>query len=173
MIAIGLLISAGAAAEEAAVTVETEHAEIVSRDGQKLRVAFAKAEQPALLFKPDQGVWDWSDTGKLVIPVENPGDEPLSLTLRIAASLKNSSITHDLGVFSRKFADTYFRTVAEALHRHDPDHLYLGSRFAWQTSEAVEACARWCDVVSFNRYVRSIADDPEEWARFHRLGKPP
>jgi hypothetical protein len=89
-----------------------------------------------------------------------------------AASLKNSTITNDLGVFSRKFADTYFRTVAEALHRHDPDHLYLGSRFAWQTSEAVEACARWCDVVSFNRYVRSITDAPDEWARFHRLGKP-
>jgi len=77
-----------------------------------------------------------------------------------------------LAAFSRRFADAYFRTVAEALHRHDPDHLYLGSRFYSQTSEAVEACARWCDVVSFNRYVRSIADDPDEWARFHRLGKP-
>jgi hypothetical protein len=89
-----------------------------------------------------------------------------------SASLRNSAVTNDLSVFSQKFADTYFRTVAEALHRHDPDHLYLGSRFAWQTNEAVEACARWCDVVSFNRYVRSIADDPDEWARFHRLGKP-
>jgi hypothetical protein len=53
----------------------------------------------------------------------------------------------DLAAFSRRFADAYYRTVAEALHRHDPDHLYLGSRFAWQTTEAVEACARWCDVV--------------------------
>jgi hypothetical protein len=78
----------------------------------------------------------------------------------------------DLAAFSRRFADTYYRTVAEALHRHDPDHLYLGSRFAWQTVEAVEACARWCDVVSFNRYRRSIADDPAEWAKFHALGKP-
>ena len=38
-------------------------------------------------------------------------------------------------------------------------------------AEAVEACARWCDVVSFNRYRRSIAED-DEWARFHALGKP-
>jgi len=84
----------------------------------------------------------------------------------------NPAVIGDLAAFSRRFADAYYRIVAEALHRHDPDHLYLGSRFAWQTAEAVEACARWCGVVSFNRYRRSIADDPAEWARFHALGKP-
>ena len=88
------------------------------------------------------------------------------------SALENPAVIGDLEVFSRRFAGAYFRVVAEALHRHDPDHLYLGSRFAWQTEEAVEACARWCDVVSFNRYRRSIADDPHEWARFHGLGKP-
>jgi hypothetical protein len=84
----------------------------------------------------------------------------------------NPAVLGDLAAFSRRFADAYYRTVAEALRRHDPDHLYLGSRFAWQTAEAVEACARWCDVVSFNRYRRSIANDPAEWAKFHALGKP-
>jgi hypothetical protein len=74
--------------------------------------------------------------------------------------------------FTRRFAEAYFRTVTEALRRHDPDHLYLGSRFAWQTPEAVEGCARWCDVVSFNIYRRSIAENREEWARFHALGRP-
>jgi hypothetical protein len=44
---------------------------------------------------------------------------------------------------------------------------YLGSRFAWRTPEAVEACAHWCDVVSFNLYKSSIANDGDEWARFH------
>jgi Beta-galactosidase len=88
------------------------------------------------------------------------------------ATLGNAAVIRDLAAFSRRFADAYFRTVAEALHRYDPDHLYLGSRFAWQTTEAVDACARWCDVVSFNRYIRTIADDPDEWARFHELGKP-
>jgi hypothetical protein len=87
-------------------------------------------------------------------------------------ALDNPAVVRDLAAFSRRFAEAYFRTIAEALHRHDPNHLYLGSRFAWQTAEAVEACAHWCDVVSFNRYRRSIADDGEEWARFHALGKP-
>ena len=87
-------------------------------------------------------------------------------------SLDNPAVLRDLTAFLRRYAETYFRTVAEALHRHDPDHLYLGSRFAWRTPEAVEACGRWCDVVSFNLYERSIADDHDEWARFHALGKP-
>jgi hypothetical protein len=87
-------------------------------------------------------------------------------------ALESPAATGDLEAFSRRFADAYFRTVAEALRRHDPNHLYLGSRFAWQTPEAVAACARWCDVVSFNRYRRSIADDRGEWAQFHALGKP-
>ena len=78
----------------------------------------------------------------------------------------------DLAAFTRRFAEAYFRTVAEALRRYDPDHLYLGSRFAWRTPEAVEACAHWSDVVSFNLYKRSIANDGDEWARFHALGKP-
>jgi hypothetical protein len=87
-------------------------------------------------------------------------------------SLDRPATRHDLAAFSGRFADAYFRIVAEALHRHDPHHLYLGSRFAWQTPEAVAACARWCDVVSFNIYQRSIADDRLGWARFHALGKP-
>ena len=86
-------------------------------------------------------------------------------------SLVKPAVIADLAAFTRRFSEAYFRTVAEALRRHDPDHLYLGSRFAWQTPEAVEACAHSCDVVSFNRYRRSIAGD-EEWRRFHALDKP-
>jgi hypothetical protein len=88
------------------------------------------------------------------------------------ASFDNPAVIRDLAAFTRRFAEAYFRTVAEALRRYDPDHLYLGSRFAWRTCEAVEACAHWCDVVSFNLYKRSITDDHDEWARFHALGKP-
>jgi Beta-galactosidase len=87
------------------------------------------------------------------------------------ASGNNPAVIGDLVAFTWRFAEAYFSTAAAALRRHDPDHLYLGSRFPWQTPEAVESCASWCDVVSFNRYRRSIAGD-EEWGRFHALGKP-
>lgn len=62
------------------------------------------------------------------------------------------AIARDYSAWLRRYADTYFRTVAEAIHRHDPHHLFLGGRFAVSTPEAVAACAQYCDVVSFNVY---------------------
>lgn len=64
----------------------------------------------------------------------------------------------DLAAYGALFADTYYRIVAQTLHRHDPHHLYLGSRFAAQTGWALDACERWCDVLSFNIYARDLAD---------------
>ena len=62
------------------------------------------------------------------------------------------AIARDYSAWLRAYADTYFRTVAQAIHRVDPHHLFLGGRFAVNTPEAVAACARYCDVVSFNVY---------------------
>jgi hypothetical protein len=85
-------------------------------------------------------------------------------------SAAHPDIAADLSLLTRVFANTYFRTVAEALKRHDPNHLYLGARFWMRTPEAVSACARHCDVVSFNVYEREL--DGRAWEWFHRLGKP-
>ena len=63
--------------------IETSHAAIESQHGQRLRVVFAPEGQPAVLFKPAHGSWDWSAIDKLVILVENPGEEPLTFLLRI------------------------------------------------------------------------------------------
>lgn len=62
------------------------------------------------------------------------------------------AITRDYSAWLARYAEQYFRTVAEAIHRHDPRHLFLGSRFAAATPEAITACAKWCDVMSFNSY---------------------
>ncbi|HEX7814934.1 beta-agarase [Dyella sp.] len=62
------------------------------------------------------------------------------------------AIAADYSAWLRDYAQTYFRVVSEALHRHDSHHLFLGGRFAVHTPEAVDACARYCDVVSFNTY---------------------
>ncbi len=81
------------------------------------------------------------------------------------------AITDDYRAWLRLYADTYFRTVAEAIHQHDPHHLFLGGRFAVNTPEAVAACAQFCDVVSFNVY----ADLPQhgfDLSAMHRLDKP-
>jgi hypothetical protein len=98
-------------------------------------------------------------------------DELRDANLRLSpTSLTKAAVIDDLRAFSALFAETYFRTVAEAVRRHDPQHLYLGSRFQARTPEAVAACAKYCDVVSFNVYREELGG--EEWELFHALGKP-
>jgi hypothetical protein len=53
-------------------------------------------------------------------------------------------------------ADRYFSVTTQALTAVDPNHLILGVRFAGESPwPAVEACAKYCDVVSVNTYEKS------------------
>ncbi len=102
------------------------------------------------------GSWDALDATGFVAPVPNEA---------------HPAIARDYSAWLRLYADTYFRTVVEAIRRHDPHHLFLGGRFAVNTPEAVAACAAYCDVVSFNIY----ADLPQhgfDAAAMHALDKP-
>ena len=76
----------------------------------------------------------------------------------------------DFADFLTAFARQYFRVIRDAQKRHDPNHLYLGCRFAWRTPEAVAAAAEYCDVVSFNIYRSRV--DPAEWDFTESLNKP-
>jgi hypothetical protein len=62
----------------------------------------------------------------------------------------------DLTAFYTKTAEMYFRTCREAVKEVAPDNLYLGCRFAWANELAVQAAAKYCDVVSYNFYRREI-----------------
>lgn len=73
----------------------------------------------------------------------------------------------DTDRFLERFANRYFSTVADALHRHAPNQLYLGVRFASEPAPVVRACAAHADVLSFNRYQRTFKGD-----EFSSLGKP-
>jgi hypothetical protein len=64
----------------------------------------------------------------------------------------------DLKAFYTRAAETYFRTVRAALKAVAPHQLYLGCRFAWVNARAAAAAAKYCDVVSYNRYERSVAE---------------
>ena len=67
-----------------------------------------------------------------------------------------SNITSSMEyAFLLDISEYYYRTASEALRRHDPNHLILGSRLhgAPKAQEAVtEACAKYCDIVSVNVY---------------------
>ena len=81
-IAIALLwLMTTAVGEE--ILVEPTHVTIESKEGQRLRVVFPTEDRPALTLKPKGGAWDWSRESRLVIPVENPSDEALTLQLRV------------------------------------------------------------------------------------------
>jgi len=59
--------------------------------------------------------------------------------------------------FRAQVADYYYRITTETVRRHDADHLVLGSLLHdWSkyNQGVVEACARYCDVVSINYYAR-------------------
>lgn len=62
------------------------------------------------------------------------------------------AIEKDLQKFQTLFAETYFKTIADSLEWHAPNHLLLGGRFASSTPEAIAACVKYCDVLSFNFY---------------------
>ncbi len=64
----------------------------------------------------------------------------------------------DLTAFYTKTAEQYFKTSHDVLKAAAPKQLYLGCRFAWTNDLAVAAAVKYCDVISFNLYHRSIAD---------------
>jgi hypothetical protein len=64
----------------------------------------------------------------------------------------------DLAAFYSKVAEQYFRTVRDTVKAVAPNQLYLGCRFASVSDRAAAAAAKYCDVVSYNLYRRSVAD---------------
>lgn len=81
------------------------------------------------------------------------------------------AIEQDMQAFLRLFAETYFKTIADSLDWHAPNHLLLGGRFASSIPEAVNACARFCDVLSFNFYTRE-PQQGYDFAALRQLDKP-
>jgi hypothetical protein len=64
----------------------------------------------------------------------------------------------DLAAFYQKLAETYFKTNRDAVRSVAPHQLYLGCRFASSNDIAAIAAAKYCDVVSYNLYRRSVAN---------------
>lgn len=76
----------------------------------------------------------------------------------------------DAEQFLEEVAARYFQVCAEAIHSADPNHLYLGARFAGSVPDAVLRGSRAADIVSVNIY----AFDPRPLVEhmFQVAGKP-
>lgn len=63
----------------------------------------------------------------------------------------------DLEKFNEAIVETYFKTVRKVLKDIAPNKLYLGCRFAEYNPQVVRVAAKYCDVVSFNLYMDTVA----------------
>ena len=70
----------------------------------------------------------------------------------------DSKSRDDLATFHRLVCEQYFRVIHETLQKVAPQKLYFGCRFAWVNETAIRAAGKYCDIVSFNIYKRTLAD---------------
>ncbi len=68
----------------------------------------------------------------------------------------------DFSAFEYAYARKYYTAVKNGLRQADPNHLYLGCKYAGRTPEIVKACAEVADVVSFDTYAMGI--DSKQWS---------
>lgn len=104
----------------------------------------------------DLPAWELMEDPGFVPPLPNP---------------EHPEIEADFKYFQKVFADTYFKTISDSLKWHAPNQLLLGGRFATSTPEAVESCAQYCDVLSFNMYTLQ-PQDGYDFATLRSLDKP-
>jgi hypothetical protein len=89
----------------------------------------------------------WGTSFKSFEELEDP---PLPLIV------KTRKQKNDANLWSGVVAERYFLVTSQAVRSVDPNHLILGVRFAGETPWAVvEACGKYCDVVSVNQYQKS------------------
>ena len=132
--------------------------------GRKPYMLTAVAKPSGLPYLPD-GFYDTLDATfaeKMKEAVSN------ALTLGGSAAAQAASDPMCIGFFidnelafpsDSAYYEPYFKACKEALSAAAPGKLYLGCRFkSLRNSDALwNAAARWCDVISVNSYVNSVA----------------
>jgi agarase len=83
------------------------------------------------------------------------------------ADPKRAAFAADCNAFLELLADRYFRVTNEAIKAADPNHMNLGSRFAYFPPQpVVAAAAKYVDVISFNCYQSDPRGTVERYAAF-------
>ncbi len=79
----------------------------------------------------------------------------------VSTANSQQPLVQDLSFLLSYYAETYFSTAKNAIKRSDPNHLYLGSRFASfhrAPREAIDACVKYCDVYTVNYYNENMQE---------------
>jgi hypothetical protein len=96
-------------------------------------------------------------------------DELESMVFHDPASVATSAM-QDMKEFSGVLVDEYIRVVCEEVKKVDPNHLNLGLRYAWISSELCYRAGAFFDVFSINGY--NFPGPPETSEIAKRSGKP-
>ena len=75
-----------------------------------------------------------------------------------AADMATDTAKKDLTEFTGLVAETYFRSIRDAIKKIAPNKLYLGCRSVGGSANVIAAAVKYCDIVSYNRYCASVRD---------------
>ncbi len=112
----------------------------------------------------------------LKLPADDPGGRAARDWLRKRRGSESAKFTdEDRAAFLELVADRYFRIVSTAIRKHDPNHLFLGSRIhgrALRSKPVWVAAGRHVDVIAANVYGQWTPDKSliRDWAVWS--GKP-
>ncbi|MCF8361267.1 MAG: hypothetical protein K9G70_01455 [Prolixibacteraceae bacterium] len=96
-------------------------------------------------------------------------DELQNRTFRDESELSEKALK-DLNEFSGTMVDQYIKVVCDEVKKIDSNHLNLGLRYAWISSELCYRAGEFFDVFSINGY--SFPGPPETAELYERSGKP-
>ena len=134
-------------------------------------------EDPWLLGHFSDNELPFREKGIVELYLSHPKDDPNHLAAQ--KFLKDRKVKKVGWKEDRDFlelvVDTYYRKVASALKKNDPNHLYLGTRFhgrALHSEQIFVAAGRHADVISVNYYHRWTPEKEriENWSAL--AGKP-
>jgi hypothetical protein len=129
-----------------------------TRDDPWLLGHFSDNELP---FRPD------ALDNYLLLPDSDPGHRTAAEWLAARRKGREQIADDDRAAFLETVAARYFRTVSAVLKRHDPHHLYLGSRLNGRNiNDSTLRASRCVDVVSIQMYHQWSADQERigRWA---------
>ena len=58
----------------------------------------------------------------------------------------------DLRDFTKRITEEYFKVIHDEIKKLAPNKLYMGCRFSGYNPLAIEAAAKYCDIISYNLY---------------------
>lgn len=144
-----------ALAADAAALYKDDHDFIGYYTDNELQFRAASSSTPGIYLKQ----WLAYDTSAASVPpaiakAKAYAQKWMSENYNVESVASNVTTEMD-NAFLLHICDYYYRTATEALRRHDPNHLLLGSRLHGKPKtlqQVHEACAKYNDIVSVNLY---------------------